>query len=397
MRRSIILACSLLCFTLGVSSQSTSKLNYNNRFAFDFFRQISKNDKGNIFFSPASISAAMGMTYAGAKSETQGQIAKVFHFPSNNRRFHSNQGNIIKDLSSQSDSIQLNIVNSLWVEKTYSLKKSYRKLIEKSYSAAIHPLDFATKFNESRILINENISNSTNQKIKNLLPEGSVDNLTKLILTNAVYFKADWKLKFQKDKTGDAPFYLTPENTIKCKMMGIKKMISYFEDEKIQAVELAYAGNGFSMLILLPRQSLPLDELILGLSPEYLEAIIKGITKQEVSVSIPKFKLAVGYQLKSFLSEMGMQQPFSNNADFGGMTSSNDLKISDVFHKAFVEVNEEGTEASAATAVVIQMKSIMGNDKFFRANRPFIFLIREKTTGSILFLGRMVDPTKSEQ
>jgi serpin B len=397
MRRSIILACSLLCFTLGVSSQSTSKLNYNNRFAFDFFRQISKNDKGNIFFSPASISAAMGMTYAGAKSETQGQIAKVFHFPSNNRRFHSNQGNIIKDLSSQSDSIQLNIVNSLWVEKSYSLKKFYRKLIEKCYSAAIQPLDFSTKFNESRILINENISNSTNQKIKNLLPEGSVDNLTRLILTNAVYFKADWKLKFQKDKTGNAPFYLTPENIVKCKMMGIKKMVNYFEDEKIQAVELDYAGNGFSMLILLPRQSLSLDELVLGLSPEYLEGIIKGIAKQEVSVSIPKFKLALGYQLKSFLSEMGMPQPFSDNADFGGMTSSNDLKISDVFHKAFVEVNEEGTEASAATAVVIQMKSIMGNDKFFRANRPFVFLIREKTTGSILFLGRMVDPTKSEQ
>jgi len=396
MKRSILIASSILCMVNVAISQSNQNSASNNQFALDFLKQVSANDKGNVFFSPTSISIAMGMTFAGAKGVTQDQISKVFHFPSNNKKFHSQQGGVIKRLTAKADSIQLSIVNSLWAEQSYPLKSSYRKLIVNTYSATFQSLDFANKFNDCRMLINDNISKSTNQKINNLLPEGSVNNLTKLILTNAVYFKADWRLKFQKDKTGDANFYLTLENAIKCKMMGVKKTVNYFEDEKIQAVELDYAGNNFSMLILLPHQNLLIDDLIKSVTQEYLESIIKGISKQEVSVSIPKFKLSVGYQLKPVLSVMGMPQPFSDNADFRGMSSKKDLKISDVFHKAFVEVNEEGTEASAATAVVIQMKSILGSEKIFKANRPFIFLIREKSTGIVLFLGRMADPTKSE-
>ena len=378
--------------SLGMA-QSSSKI--NNQFAFDFFKQISMSEKGNIFFSPISLSTAMGMTYAGTAGETQKQIAKVFHFPANSKKFHSQQGSTIKWLGSKADSIELSIVNMLWAEKTYPFKNSYSKLIKKTYSAAVEPVDFINKYEESRTLINDNILKATNDKIKNLLPAGSVNNLTRLVLTNAVYFKANWQTKFEKDKTIDAKFYVTPQDPLKCRMMGAKSNFNYFEDAKIQALDLSYSGNNYSMLIILPRNNESVEELVKGMTQESLSTITKGLTLEKINISIPRFQFSTGYQLKQVLSEMGMPQPFSDDANFSNMTSRNDLKISDVFHKAFIEVNEQGTEAAAATAVVVRMKSI-GNEKFFTANHPFVFLIREKSTGTILFMGRMVDPTKGE-
>jgi len=178
-------------------------------------------------------------------------------------------------------------------------------------------------------------------------------------------------------------------------MMGAKSNFNYFEDAKIQALELQYSGNNYSMLIILPRNNESVEELVKSMTQESLTTITKGLTLEKINISIPRFQFSTGYQLKQVLSDMGMPQPFSDDANFSNMTSRNDLKISDVFHKAFIEVNEQGTEAAAATAVVIRMKSI-GNEKYFTANHPFIFLIREKSTGIILFMGRMVDPTKGE-
>jgi serpin B len=367
----------------------------NNQFAIDFLKQVSIEENGNIFFSPFSLSTAISMTYAGARGNTQDQIAKVFHFTSNSKKFHNQQGKTIKLINAKTDSIQLNIVNTLWAEKTYSFKKPYIKLMKRSYSSLVRPMDFINNFEESRLTINENIYKITNEKIKDLLPNGSLNSLTRLVLTNAIYFKGDWKTKFKKEKTGDSNFYITSQNVIKCKMMGVKSDFNYYEDLKIQAIELPYAGGDFSMVIILPSPNQSLEDLTNSLSSNLLNDILKGLNNQEINISIPKFKLSNGYQLKKQLSKMGMPQPFTNDADFSGMTSSNNLKISDVFHKAFIEVNEQGTEASAATAVVIAMKSV-GHDKFFNANRPFLFLVKEKSTGTILFLGRIVDPTKSE-
>ncbi len=367
----------------------------NNQFAFDFFKQVSVEEKGNIFFSPFSLSTAMGMTYAGSKGVSQDQIAKVFHFASNSNKFHKQQGDAIKQLNSKVGSVQLNIVNTLWAEKTYPFKKSYNKLIKSAYSASVKPMDFINKFEESRLTINENIYKTTNEKIKDLLPSKSLNSLTRLVLTNAIYFKGDWKTKFKKEKTSDSNFFITAQNVVKCKMMGLKSKFDYYEDSMIQAIELPYAGDNFSMIIILLSTKLSLDEFTASLTSDSLESILKGFNNQEINILIPKFKLSNGYQLKSILSKMGMPQPFTDDADFSGMTSSNNLKVSDVFHKAFIEVNEQGTEAAAATAVVITMKSI-GHDTFFIANRPFLFLIKEKSTGTILFMGRIVDPTKSE-
>ncbi len=378
-----------------VQAQKSSISDYNNQFAFDFFKKVSENGTGNVFFSPISISTAMGMTYVGANGETQNQISKVFHFSANNSKFHRLQGSIPKLLSSRADSIKLSMVNTIWVEKTFTIKKAFDKTLKDEYRASLERADFINKYEESRILINNNISKATSDRIKDLLPPNSLNSLTRLVLTNAVYFKANWKTKFQKERTGDAKFYVTPQKPIKCKMIGLKSKFDYFEDDKVQAIELPYSGNNFSMLIILPQQDQNVDVLIKGINQDYLNSIINGLTEQSISISIPKYKLSTGYQLKQELSDMGMPQPFSDDADFSKMSTGNNLKISNVFHKAFIEVNEEGTEASAATAVVIAMKSI-GIERTFIANRPYVFLIREKTSGLILFMGRINDPTKSE-
>lgn len=389
MRTLSITTCFLLFLLDLGKAQDTG--NSNNMFAFDFYKQVSASEKGNIFFSPFSLSASMGMVYAGSKNATENQISKVFHFPTNNDKFHSQQGVILKRLSTP-DSVQLNIVNKLWAEKTYPFKKNYSKLMKKAYSASVEPMDFINNFEKSRLIINGNIYKSTNEKINDLLPSGSLNSLSRLVITNAIYFKGDWKIKFKKDRTNEANFYPTPQNPIKCMMMGVKSRFNYFEDSKIQAIELPYAGDKISMVIILPNVNQSIDEAARNFTADSLEKILSGFTNQSITISIPKFKLSTGYQLKQTLSSMGMPLPFSDNADFLGMSSKKDLKISDVFHKAFIDVNEEGTEAAAASGVVIAMKSVI-NDKFFIANRPFMFLIRDKVSGTILFMGRITDPT----
>ena len=384
---------AILFISLAIQGKTQSLS--NNQFAFDFLKQVSSEEKGNIFFSPFSLSTAMGMTYAGSRGTSQDQIAKVFHFTSNSEEFHKQQGNTIKQLNSKADSIQLDIVNTLWAEKTYPFKKSYNKLIGMAYATTVKPMDFINKSEECRLAINDDIYRTTHEKIKDLLPDGSLNSLTRLILTNAIYFKADWKIMFKKDKTRDADFLITPSEKTRCKMMWVKNKFNYYEDSRFQAIELPYARYNFSMVIILPLVNQPLDELTGSLSSSTLDDILKGLNNQEITVLIPQFKLSNGYQLKQILSKMGMPQPFSDDADFTGMTLSSNLKISDVYHKAFIEVNEQGTEAAAATAVVIAMKSIV-REKYFIANRPFLFLIREKSTGTILFMGRIVNPTKSE-
>jgi len=382
-------------FSLSIAQQGSAQNMSNNQFAIDFYKQIAIEEKGNIFFSPFSLSAAMGMTYAGAKGVTQEQICQVFHFAANNDKFHIQLGNTIKQINSKAGAIQLKVVNNLWAEKTYPFTKPYTKLMSTAYLATIKPMDFINKFEESRLLINANILKTTNEKIKDLLPPNSLNSLTKLVLTNAIYFKGDWKIMFKKELTSERDFFIAPQKAIKCSMMSVKSEFNYYEDSKLKAMELAYAGNNFSMIVILPNSNNPLDEITKMLTNDLLADIQRELGKQEVTISIPKFKLSNGYQLKELLSTLGMPQPFTDDANFTGMTTVNNLKISDVFHKAFIEVNEQGTEAAAATAVVVATKSIQRVQSFI-ANRPFLFLIKEKSTGTILFMGRVVDPTKSE-
>ncbi|RPH33513.1 MAG: serpin family protein [Bacteroidales bacterium] len=391
MRITILIA----LFSLSIAKQGNTQNLSNNQFAIDFYKQIAIEEKGNILFSPFSLSVAMGMTYAGTKGVSQEQIGNVFHFTSNDDKFHIQLGNTIKQINSKVGPIQLKIVNTLWAEKTFPFKQSYNTLLKKAYLAAVKPMDFINKFEQSRLAINDNVYKATNEKIKDLLPPNSLNNLTRLVLTNAIYFKGDWKTMFKKELTSDRDFFIAPKKAIKCSMMSVKGDFNYYEDSKLQALELPYIGGNFSMVVILPFSKISLEEITKILSNDILDDIVRELNEQEVTISIPKFKLSNGYQLKQMLSKMGMPQPFTDDADFTGMTTASSLKISDVFHKAFIEVNEQGTEASAATAVVVATKSVHFV-KSFIANRPFLFLIKEKSTGTILFMGRVVDPTKSE-
>lgn len=380
-------------FFLSIAPKGNAQNLSNNQFAIDFYKQIASQEKGNIFFSPFSLSTAMAMTYAGARGVTQEQIAQVFHFGDNTDKYHTQLGNTIKQINSKTGTIQLKIVNNLWAEKTYPFTKPYTKLMTAAYKATIKPMDFINKFEESRLAINANILKATNEKIKDLLPPNSLNNLTRLVLTNAIYFKGDWKVTFKKELTSERDFYIEQKKSIKCSMMSVKSQFNYYEDSKLKAIEIPYTGNNFSMVVILPNSNITLDEITKMLSNDIIVDIQRELNQQEVSLSIPKFKLSNGYQLKQLLSSMGMPQPFTDDANFTGMSTLNNLKISDVFHKAFIDVNEQGTEASAATAVVVATKSVQRVQSFI-ANRPFLFLIKEKSTETILFMGRIADPTK---
>jgi len=374
-----------------VMPQTKNNYYYNNEFAVDFYKKVSLSEKGNIFFSPISLSTAMGMTFAGSQNKTQNQIAKVFHFPANNKSFHSLHGKLTKILNQKKTDLEVSMVNRLWIEKTYSLKRSYKKLMKNAYQSSFESVDFIGKYDENRLRINDYILKQTHEKIKDLLPPNSVDTKTRLILTNAIYFKGNWEVPFQKERTKVADFNITPEQKVKCPMMGVKDEFNYYEDLKLQAIELPYTDTSFSMIFLLPSENTSLTEYESNLTFDHIKAVINAMDYQEIIVSIPKFKLSEGYQLKQILTEMGMPEAFSMDADLSGLSSKNDLKITDVFHQAFVDVNEEGTEAAAATALVVGVKSI-GRDTFFIANRPFMFIILNKKSNTFMFMGRVNNP-----
>lgn len=392
MRKLIVIALvALVCnHTL---AQTSAVEEANNKFAIDLFHKIAENETGNIFFSPVSITSAMGMTCVGAKDETQTQIEKVFHFPHDSKNFHSELGDIQKRYNSLSaKGVEISMVNKLWAEKTYKINKPYIKQVKKNYSSSIELVDFIQQPESARSKINSYISDQTKNRINELLPVGSINSLARLVLTNAIYFKGDWQTQFVSKKTKEADFFISSEKKEPCQMMSTNGNFKLFEENDYQALELPYKGDNLSMLIILPTEGIDIKAFQKNLQYSTLKDIVAGLSKQEVWVLLPRFKSTTGYQLKPILTDMGMPIPFSNEANFTKISSKNDLKIFDVYHKAFVEVNEKGTEAAAATAVVIGVKSVMRSFKF-EANRPFIYVIRDTKTGIVLFMGRLSNPS----
>lgn len=383
----------LSIFPFTIFSQPNDSYEFNNRFAIDFYRKVVTTSKGNVFFSPVSLSCAMSMAYAGTKNETEKQISAVFHFPANNTGFHKKMGSLSRNLKSKNKGVEINMVNRLWLENTFNIRRSYSKLMKSAYKSPISMVDFISKYEQSRLQINDYILKQTHEKIKDILPPNSVDNQTRLIITNAIYFKGQWEMQFDKKRTRENEFYTSPDTKVRCQMMGIKDKFNYYEDQKIKAVELFYADERYSLMILLPLESVVVSEVEKEITTERIKKITGAMNREEVIISIPKFRISAGYQLRKMLSEMGMPVAFSLNADLSGINGKNDLKITDVFHQAFVEVNEEGTEAAAATAVVVGIKSI-SLSKEFNANRPFIFFIMDKKTDAILFMGKLSNPAE---
>ncbi len=364
----------------------------NNQFAFDLYSEY-KSKEGNIFFSPFSISTALAMTFEGAKGQTANEMREVFHFPADENARKLGYSELFSKINAENKSYKLSTANALWAQENYQFLDEYFETVKKYYNGGVTNLDFVRESESSRITINNWVEDQTNDKIKDLIPRGLITPLTRLVLTNAIYFKGDWLKQFNEDETRDEDFRISSDETKKVPMMrrtDEEAKFNFTENEKLQILELPYSGEELSMLILLPKND-DLEYLENSLTLENLEKWKKDLREERVNIFIPKFKFETKYLMKEDLKKMGMPTAFSGDADFSGMTGIKDLFISAVVHQAFVEVNEKGTEAAAATGVIMD-KLAPPSISVFRADHPFVFLIQEKETGSILFLGRVGEP-----
>ena len=364
-----------------------SLVNANNQFALDFYSRINDDDR-NIFFSPWSISTAFGIAYEGTRGSTADEIRSVFGFPQDDLERRSSFASIQNDLNRQDADYKLHVANALWIMKGFKLLDEYVDTARIYYDSEVANVDFAT--DESRQTTNKWVKSKTNEKIKDLLPSGSTNEYTQLVITNAIYFKGDWVTQFDKEKTADEDFKVSPDKTVKAPMMKLEETeFNYAETEELQVLEMPYRGDKLSMLVILPKGGL--QSLEGSLTVEKLSEWKGVLSKQGVVVNMPKFKLETNYGLEDTLIQMGMPSVFQSGiADLSGINGTLGLFISDAFHKAFVDVNEEGTEAAAATAIIMNESASPVN--YFNADHPFIFIIQDNETGNILFMGRVVDP-----
>ena len=383
----------------------------NTAFALDLYAQLKAAKSGNLFFSPYSISAALAMTYAGAKGTTEAQMSEVLHFSTRQDLFHLAFRHLRDQIKNAAQNgVELSIANALWGQQGYSFHKEFQDILKKRYEAPLEEADFAKEYPTIHEQINTWVEDHTRNKIKDLIPEGVLTSLTRLVLVNAIYFKGHWANPFEEAKTKQRPFWVTAWNSIEVPMMTQKNSFRYQEIEGLQVLELPYASpnqkrdpfeppfsygeENISMIVLLPEQRNGLAALENSLSSEKLEQWLERLKSQKVRVWLPKFKISTGFELSKTLEKMGMPDAFNDNADFSGMTEQEKLYIMSIIHKAFVEVNEKGTEAAATTAVFFATKGLSPPTPTFRADHPFIFLIRHNLSGSILFMGRIQNPLK---
>jgi len=382
--------------TTSVSGESVADDNVaagNNQFAFDLYRRLETDPAhagGNLFFSPYSIVSALAITYEGARGTTADEIGAVLHLPETETLRREGFAAIDATLNRGDANYTLRTANALWAEETYQFLPEYIDLAKRWYGAKATGLDFINNPEGSRETINHWVEEKTEDRIRDLIPAGSIGPLTRLVITNAIYFKGTWVEQFDPAKTTEEEFRVSPNETVTVPMMHGDAVYPYAETETLQMLEMPYAhGNGteLAMLVILPKEdSLTAAEEFLD--AERLPGLRESLVSQNVRVFFPKFTLDVGYSLPPVLEAMGMPTAFTDGADLSGMDGTRDLFITGVFHKAFIEVNEEGTEAAAATGVIAGR----GVTPRFRADHPFIFLIIEKDHGTILFMGRVVNP-----
>ncbi|XP_015090176.2 leukocyte elastase inhibitor [Vicugna pacos] len=371
----------------------------NTRFALDLFRTVNEsNPAGNIFFSPFSISSALAMIFLGTRGNTSEQMSKALYFKEV-EEIHSRFQSLNADINKCGAAYTLKVANRLFGEKTYDFLPEFLASTQKMYGAELASVDFQQASEDARKAINEWVKGQTEGKIPELLASGVVDSMTKLVLVNAIYFKGNWQEKFATEATHDATFRLNKKDTKTVRMMYQKKKLplGYIKDLKCRVLELPYQGGDLSMVILLPDdiedESTGLRKIEQQLTLEKLRKWTKAdrLEHLEVSVHLPRFRLEESYDLTAPLARLGVQDLFCSKADLSGMSGTRDLFVSKVVHKSFVEVNEEGTEAAAATAGVVAYAMLMPEENFI-ADHPFIFFIRHNPSGNILFLGRLASP-----
>ncbi len=392
---------------LGPEAEVKELARGNNAFGADLYRELAAGEQGNLFFSPYSIRTALAMTYAGARGETASQMKAGLRFTLEDTRLHAANRAAAQRMASDEESPhEMRIANSLWGREGYEFFKPFLEVNRTFYSGGLRTVRFPEP---GRTTINHWVEERTNDRIKDLIPEGGVSDLTRLVLVNAIYFYGFWEYEFDEDLTRDAPFFVTPERELQVDMMqhklgGVERTprFRYLETDRFQAVSLPYKGGGVEMVVLLPKERDGLADMEASLSARALAdwlADLDNAPKRTIPVYLPKWKTTWGTkELTAALKALGMVLPFDpGKADFSGMNgarppSPEALYVSAVFHKTFVDVNEQGTEAAASTAAVMELTAAPGKPLVFRADHPFLYLIRETNTGTVLFMGRVVNP-----
>jgi serpin B len=372
----------------------------NSAFAFDLYQAL-RDGEGNLFFSPYSVSLALAMTHAGARAETEQQMADTLHYTLPQSQLHPTFNALDTTLSSAGqadgagepeDAFQLNIANAIWGQEGFEFLPEFLDTLAENYGAGLRTLDFGSDPEEARTTINNWVSEETEEKIKDLIAQGALGNDTRLVLTNAIYFNGKWLLQFDPGLTFDDRFNLLDGDGVLVPMMGQEENFGYGEGDGYQAVALPYQGANMSMIFVLPELE-RFEEVEAALSADFLSDVIDGLDVQRVDLTVPKFTFESEFGLARTLADMGMADAFGEAADFSGMTGKRDLFISDVVHKAFVAVDEEGTEAAAATAVIMAEMAAMPQEAVeMRLDHPFLFFIRDDDSGTILFAGRVLNP-----
>ncbi len=369
---------------------SDNVIDANNQFAIDFYSQVSQESDENIFFSPWSMSTAFAIAFEGAKGNTADEIRQVFGFPSDYEKRTSEFKSAINSLNPDDSKYQLSVANALWLAEKFEPFAEYVETATNFYDSEVNTVDFIS--NDGVDQINAWVEEKTQEKIKDILKRGSTDEDTRLAITNAIYFKGNWVTQFNENNTSSDIFW-NSETSSEILLMHLEPTyFNYTQTDQLQILKMPYEGDRLSMLVLLPNEKDGLDTLEESLSIENLNLWGEYLTAQQVEVFMPKFKLETTYDLITPLTAMGMPTPFSEGiANFGGIAPIS-LYISQAVHKAFVDVNEEGTEAAAATVIVVTAESYRPPPPVFRADHPFVFLIQDDSTGNILFIGRMISP-----
>ncbi len=371
----------------------------DNEFAFDLYARLAAGKNKNVVFSPYSISSAMAMAYAGARGQTARQMAGTLRFGLPPGELPKAFFVMNRALGGRRGKARLIVANALWGQKGLPFLRGFLELMRRYYGAGLRELDFRADAEKARSAINAWVKKETSGKITNLIPVGAVDKSTRLVITDAVYFKASWTSPFEKSRTTLAPFYAATGAPVRAPFMTQTGQFAYAESHVLQIIKFPYAG-GLSMVVILPRAPDSLAAMEKNLTAENVLGLIGILTRRRVEVFLPKFRTSSAFGLAPILSSMGMPEAFAppardgTGADFSGMDGQRDLWISSVAHKAFIAVDERGTEAAAATAVTMRATAVFspGPPAVFRADRPFVFLIQDDASGAVLFLGKITNP-----
>jgi serpin B len=400
----IIVTALLACLMLCCAPQSSAGLKQpteepvmqlsrdNTDFALRLYRQLGQ-EEGNIFFSPHSISTALAMTWAGARGETEREMAQALGFTLNQQQLHPAFAALEANLEQarEASGVKLRTANALWPQQGFEFAKPFIDTVRSNYDAKLQPLDFEHATEQSRQTINHWVEEKTEDRIKELIKPGVLNSATRMVLTNAIYFKGQWKEPFDEKLTRDLPFTLASGSTADIPLMHLEEDVRHAKADGLQLLRLSYGKGGLSMVVLLPESPGGLPGLESRLDAATLTGWLAGMRRQNVQVYLPRFRVDTEFQLNQALAALGMKQAFTSAADFSGMDPKKRLFLSAVIHQAFVEVNEEGTEAAAATGAVMSLTSMPMEPTVFRADHPFIYMIMGPDD-EILFMGRVMDP-----